>query len=118
MQIPDNILGLIEKYHAGTATAEEKNILNSWYRSFNDEEAEVITNETLAEETLADRIKGRLSESIQQRNTLTALKPRRKWQMPAAAILLFLAVGSYFIFFFKSSKQNIAVTNQTQPKKN
>ena len=115
MQIPDNILGLIEKYHAGTATAEEKNILNSWYRSFNDEEAEVITGETLTEENLAERIRERLSESIQQRNTLIALKPRRKWRVPAAAALLLLAVGSYFIFFFKSSNQGIANTNQTQP---
>ena len=115
MQIPDNILDLIEKYHAGTATAEEKNILNSWYRSFNDEEAEVITTETFAEEVLAERIRERLSESIQQRNKLVALKPRRKWQVPAAAILLFLAIGSYFIFFNKSSKQGIADANPIQP---
>jgi len=36
MQLPENILALIEKFNAGKATSEEKLLLNEWYHSFKD----------------------------------------------------------------------------------
>jgi ferric-dicitrate binding protein FerR (iron transport regulator) len=108
MQIPDNILDLIEKYQAGTATPEEKNTLNAWYRSFNDAEAEIQTSELLTEEQLEERIRNRMLKSIEKKQTLMPLRPRRKWQLPAAAILLFLIAGVYFIFLSKLPKKDTA----------
>jgi len=110
MQIPDNILDLIEKYQAGTATPEEKNTLNAWYRSFDDTEAAIQTNEKLTEEQLAERIRNRMLRSIEQEQTLTVLRPRRKWQLPAAAILLFLIAGVYFILFKLPKKDSTTAT--------
>jgi ferric-dicitrate binding protein FerR (iron transport regulator) len=51
---------------------------------------------------------------MQHGNKLIALKPRRKWQLPVAATLLFLLTGVYFIFFSKSSKQDIDPVSQTK----
>lgn len=112
MQIPENIQVLIEKYQAGTATAEEKLRLNEWYHSFDDTKAELIVTENETEQQLADRIKNRLLETIHQESEEPVTKLRRKWQIPAAAavILILLSAGTYFMFTSKSSKQEVAKT--------
>lgn len=116
MQIPENILVLIEKYHAGTATPEEKLRLNEWYHSFNDTEAELTANENETEQQLADRIKNRLLETIRHEYELVVTRPRRKWQIPAAAavILIPFSIGTYFMFSSKSPKQEIVNTEPTK----
>ena len=117
MQLPENILVLIEKYHDGTATTEEKLLLNEWYHSFNDSEAELTANENETEQQLADRIKNRLLETIRHENETVVTRPRRIWQIPAAAavILIILSIGAYFMFSSKSPKQEIVKTAPTKP---
>ena len=118
MQLPENMLALIEKYHDGTATTEEKLLLNEWYHSFNDSEAELIVTENETEQQLADRIKNRLLETIRHEYELEVTKRRRIWQIPAAAatvILIILSVGTYFMFSSKSPKQEIVKTTPTKP---
>jgi ferric-dicitrate binding protein FerR (iron transport regulator) len=112
MQLPENILTLIEKYQAGKATSEEKRLLNEWYHSFNDNKVEISADENLTEELLSERLKLRLKGTIQQNIKLVALKPRRKWRLAVAVVLLLLSTSAYFIFFAKSSKQEIADTKQ------
>ena len=118
MQLPENMLVLIEKYHDGTATTEEKLLLNEWYHSFNDSEAELTVNENETEQQLADRIKNRLLETIRHENELEVTKHRSIWQIPAAAatvILIILSIGTYFMFSSKSPKQEIVKTAPTKP---
>lgn len=118
MQLPENMLALIEKYHNGTATTEEKLLLNEWYHSFNDSEAELIVTENETEQQLADRIKNRLLETIRHENELEVTKRRRIWQIPAAAatvILIILSIETYFMFSSKSPKQEIVKTTPTKP---
>ena len=100
MQIPENILVLIEKYQSGTATPEEKLRLNEWYHSFNDAKVELIATENDTEQQLADRIKNRLLETIHQVDESEVVRPRRKWQIPAAAavILILISPGAYLCF--------------------
>jgi ferric-dicitrate binding protein FerR (iron transport regulator) len=118
-QIPENILLLTGKYQAGTLTPEERLLLNEWYHSFDDHEVEIPANENLSEALLSERIKLRLQDTIQQHSKLVALKPRRKWRLAAAAVLLLLSTSAYFIFFSRSSKQEIADANlNTTPVKN
>jgi len=117
MRIPENIIILIEKYQAGTATPDEKNRLNEWYHSVNDSEAELITDKT--EQQLGEGILNRLFETIRREEESLPAKPRRRWQLPAAAILLLLlAAGTYFIFSARSPKQDMAGAgnNKQQPK--
>jgi len=110
MQIPDKILVLIEKYQAGTATQEELSLLSEWYHSFNDSETD-MTKENVTEKQLANRIKGRLVETIINENKPVELYPRRKWYLSAAAIILIvLSVGTYIIFASKSTTQEIVKT--------
>src|SRR5690606_41717970 len=109
MQIPESILLLIEKYRAGTATAEEKRQLDEWYHSFNDTEAELLTDEGDNEEQLADRIKDKLFNTINYEKPRAKQAPRRIWRIAAAAVLLaVLGAGSYFIIFNRNPKQEIA----------
>lgn len=115
MQIPQNIQTLIEKYQAGTANAEEKLILNEWYNSFSDAETEIITTEEETEQQISDRIKTRLLTTIDREQESTVAKPRRKWQMTAAAAII-LALGvTYFIVTSKSPKQELVKTQPTKP---
>lgn len=117
MQIPENILVLIEKYQNGTASPEEKFQLDEWYHSFNDSKAELIVTGHDTEQQLAERIKNRLLETIHQVDESEVVIPRRKWQIPAAAavILILLSAGAYFIFSSKSSKQELAKTQPPKP---
>ena len=96
-QLSENILLLIEKYHAGTATPEDKLRLNEWYQSFDDSEAVLERGENDSEQQLGDRIKKRLLETIDQDYDLLAIKPRRKWKIPAiaAVVLVLLSAGIY-----------------------
>jgi len=118
MRIPENILVLIEKYQVDTATQEEILLLNEWYHSFNDSEIELTAKKDETEQQLADRIKNRLLETIRHDyEPVVITRPRRKWQVPAAAavILILLSAGTYFIFISKSSKQEIVKTEPIKP---
>lgn len=119
MQFPENILVLIDKYHAGTATPEEKLLLNEWYHSFNDSEAELTANENEDEQQLADRIKNRLLETIRYENPQIVSRPHRTWQVStavASVILILFSIGTYFIFSSNPTKQEIVKTAPTETK--
>jgi len=110
MQLPKNIIVLIEKYFAGTITPEEKFRLDEWYHSFNDSEIELTENGNETEQGLADRIKSRVLETIDEEYAPVISRPRRTWQLSAAAafILILLFFGTWFIISSKSQKKEIA----------
>lgn len=106
MQIPENLLILIEKYQAGTATPDEKRLLDEWYYSFNDTQAELNVAEGQNEAQIAERMRNRLLAAIHTEN-----KPaKHRWQLSvaASAILVILTVGIYYGFVHGSSKQVLA----------
>ena len=108
MNLPENILALIEKHNAGTITPDEKLRLNEWYHSFNDSEPELTANENETEQQLRDRIKNRLFETIRHQNERVVTSPRRTWQI--------LLIGTYFMLSSKFSKQEIVKTAPTETK--
>lgn len=111
MQIPENILVLIKKYEAGTATPEEKQELNEWYYSFDDSIAVIPSNELDSENELADKIKYRLLQTIRETDESSEVKPKRKWKWTAAAaILILFAAGTYIWFSAKPVTKEIAKT--------
>jgi len=110
MPLQEKILALIEKYFAGTITPDEKNHLDDWYHSFNDDEIELTLDDPENEKQLFERIRLRLLNTI-HKDQLKGVKGKgRKWLLPAAAavtILILLSVG-YLMFSTKSSKTGIA----------
>ncbi|MBI2275294.1 MAG: FecR domain-containing protein [Bacteroidetes bacterium] len=114
MHIPENIQILIEKYQSGKASPEETRMLNSWYRSFNDSQVEFTATENDAEVQLEERIKNRILHTL--RDEIKPAGARFRWQMPmvAAAVLLLLSAGLYFLLPYRFQKQQL-VSFATQP---
>ena len=118
MNIPENILVLIEKYQNNTATPEEKYLLDEWYHSFNDVKTEIITTEDLTEFMLGDKIRNKIAVTvIREKNTIPG-KSRRRWISAAASVILLISIGAFFLLSNKFSKQDIAKSTPVDPKIN
>jgi transmembrane sensor len=116
MQIPEHILSLIEKFRAGTITVTEQQQLNEWYHSFDDTISFIEISENITEEQLAERIRTRLLNTIQT-TVIVELPRHNKWRMPAvaAAVLLLIATGIYFLFLKKPKEHVVAKTVPSVP---
>ncbi len=108
MQIPQNILILIEKYLAGTATEQEKLIVNNWYQSYQDEDVEIITPEINSKVLTEQRIKERLLATISE-NESERRKGINKWWIRSAAAVLLTGLAVYFFIVSDNKKQNTPV---------
>jgi len=104
MQIPQNIIILIEKYLAGSATQEERFIVNKWYQSYQDDNVEIVTNKINSKELTEQRIKERLSATINENR-----KGINKWWMRSAAAVLLTGLAVYFFITPDNKKQNTVV---------
>ena len=65
MELSSALLIAIEKYLAGTATPQEQQLVNEWYHSFNDDEIELPTTILELKTKVAERLWGRISDSIE-----------------------------------------------------
>lgn len=120
MQPNENIQVLIDRYLAGTATAEEKLRFNEWYHSFNDNEAYLAATGNETEQQLADRIKNRLLISIREKKKPVLRSfSRRNWQIAAAVIFVLASFGIYFIISSEPKTRELVKVEPpgTQPKK-
>lgn len=124
MQIPENILALIDKYQKGQIAAEEKQTLDEWYHSFENSIAEVHTNEEMSEQMLYERIKNRLLVTIADNKEAVPVKAsQRKTYLAVAAAIVFLALlstGAYYLLYSNRSvkelvKQDRPVQKTTAP---
>jgi len=117
MQIPENIVALIDKCLSGKATPEEKELLNKWYHSFNDAAVDVRLTSMQNEEQIAERIKLRLLSTVQNSTVAKAERPHRIWwRIPAAAaVFLLIASSIFFTFNPKNKKQELVKTELNRP---
>ncbi|MEO9211054.1 MAG: FecR domain-containing protein, partial [Ginsengibacter sp.] len=118
MQFPKNILALIDKYQTEGATNEEKDILNAWYHSFNDTQIDLTTSdENLKEDQIFERIKMRLLDTIYQIEEPKVTTKSHRWKLSAAAaaILIFISIGTYFFISHQLSNKEIAKINLPKP---
>lgn len=112
--IPENIQILIEKHQSGNALPEEIQMLNDWYRSFNDSNVEFTAAENDTEDQMEQRIKNRILHTLS--DEIKSASTTFRWQMPmvAASILLLLSAGLYFLLPTRLQKQQQA-SFVTQP---
>ena len=86
MEIPENIVRLIHKYHAGTLTPAETSELNVWYHSFDDSEISLDAGDDETEQQIAERIKSRLRKTIHGKDNMMAVNHGPNWRRFAAAV--------------------------------
>jgi transmembrane sensor len=116
MQLPENILFLIEKYLSGTISEDEKTFLNQWYRSFNDHEVELKNDEDETEQALKSRIHARLLKTIHSEKPHRTISHHQWLRSAAAAVIVVLSVSLYLTFLYKSSKSELATKSETETK--
>jgi len=112
MQSPKNLLQLIEKYQAGTATPEEKQVLHDWYHSFDDEQAEIFS-EDLREEFLEQHLLERLRASVKEEKPRGILSLLKRWQV--AALLLLVPATIFVILTNKPAAPDAEAVAETRP---
>lgn len=94
--IPDYIQVLVQKYLDKTATAEEVEMLNHWYRSFDDEEVVVHSNESAR--TVFSRLKSRLRKLLQKRLPVFTLHKHGFVRMAAIFLGILLISSLYYLY--------------------
>ncbi|MCJ8208836.1 FecR domain-containing protein [Mucilaginibacter sp. RS28] len=102
------VLELISKYNNGTASEEEKGLIEAWYLQFEQQGlADIPDNEREAD---LNEIWARLSAQTRKSNPLTLW---RKLSV-AAAVLLFAAVGIYFFANHSNGDQQEVIAKIAQ----
>ncbi len=100
-QLPENLIYAINKYLEGTASDREREQVNSWYRSFNDEEVEIPANSLDMKDQIDTRLKLRLKEVMENSDKKEInVYPLRRILIRrialAAAVILIISTGAYF----------------------
>lgn len=91
----EDIRDLLERYNAGTCSDAEKVFVQDWYMQFEHNDLE-----DLSEKERANDLE-RIAELLPVRREKT--RPVYLWAKVAAAVLLILSAGSYFMFHQKTS---------------
>lgn len=102
---------LIEKIHAGTASEDEVRYFECWYAQF-EKPADIW--ETMGEQPsrfrdeLFSRVNAQIQEPIKPASSYHSL---RRWYAVAAACLLFLFSGLFYVWFSSRMQGDHALTN-------
>jgi len=96
----DQLLQAIERYLAGQATAAEKQVLNDWYRSFNDADVEVGVDEPDYAQVVEARLRLRIQESTGiDIAPAKEIRTTRLWPR-VAVVAAAVAALALFVYFF------------------
>ncbi len=101
---------LIDKYLDGTASPQEKALLEEYYNRL--EKMGTLNLSAEEKEALKEEMYHNIQSEISERKIIP-LYQRSIFRVAAAAvILIFLAAGGYFVFFNRDNKQPIASNKQ------
>ncbi len=120
MPVDQQFLNAIENYLSGTATTEEKLMINAWYHSFSDETVEVTSAEKDLLRKIESHLRSRLTISTGV-NIGQPIKPERSNLFlltriaAAAVILIFISIGGYFLLHKIQPVQQIAQQQNIAP---
>lgn len=116
MSIPSHIRRIADRYLSGTATPEERAILDDWYRSFDDRFVELPPDAENHPDRLGERMRTRLMRELQEPGVVS-IRPRyRSWMRVTAATLLLLVglgLGIRMIWFSPAEVTDSAPVTRT-----
>lgn len=96
-QIPEYLQRLVEKYLDGTATQEERTLVDEWYQAHS---SEVEAGVDESEEQLDRRIKERLDGLVRRDKGVVSIARKRFLKVAAAVIFLIGISGVVYFFLF------------------
>jgi len=111
MQIPEHLKKAVDNYLAGTATSSEKQQVNDWFQSFNDEEVAVSADVTDQWSKLREDMRTGIQASIQRQEPLAkpdSVRFLSLYRWVAAASIALLVCGGYFYFSQRTPSINTA----------
>lgn len=127
MQTPENIIKIIDRYFAGTATEQEKELLSTWYDQFDEDDVALLSGYVKADDASKERVKQRIKATLGLPEELwkpatTEKIPEQKavvlrWRNWAAAAVLLLVAGSiYFLYKINTQPEaQFAYTGNVMP---
>ena len=99
-QLPESLLGAINRNLDGIATHEDKEQVNEWYHSFNDTDVEIpnsFDSKDQIDNRLRTRLKQLMGDSDSQEIFIHTHRKILLFKVAAAAIIIFvLSTGTYF----------------------
>lgn len=110
MNIPDHIQELIRKYGQGQLSTAEKQELDNWYHSFDDQQTVVSDVPQGSEKDLSAQIAFRLQESLaaeEDQLEPVAGKASRRWYTSVAIALIFILLSGS-VYYFMTPDQTAA----------
>jgi len=99
--VPDSIQSLIHRYLDGSATRDEKKLLDEWYYAFSPEDFTFLSDEE--ENEIGRRMKDRLDEYLYFQRKAVPDK-RRLHFFRAAAVLSIVSISS-LLYYFLANRQ-------------
>lgn len=106
---------LIRKYLSGTATEEEKLLLESWYQPNSELEVYISEGTENTEQDLHDKILNRLRATTQQQPAPVKLMPLWKKMVAAAAVLAVVSAGTWYLLHTNKKEAPKEMAQQTEP---
>jgi len=102
MEVPNEIIDLIPKYLAGTATDDERAMINEWYRTYTLPAVVIFTSQS--EKEIGERIKTRLAQSLKSSRLASVFRWRGIAKIAAVFLVIALSAGLYW---FRASRGDV-----------
>ncbi|HEX5026770.1 MAG TPA: FecR domain-containing protein [Agriterribacter sp.] len=99
--VPDSIQSLIHKYLDGSATRDEKKLLDEWYYTFSPEDFTFLSDEE--ENEIGRRMKDRLDEYLYFQRK--AVRDKRRFNFLRVAAVLSIVSISSLLYYFLANRQ-------------
>jgi len=108
---------LLRRYLSGNASANEKKRVEEWYASFEEKEFPVSASQNDSSDA-KEKIYRRVIDELNIQRPAVPLYQRFSFRLTAAAILILLITGSYFVFFQPGKNETVVAAAGKEKYKN
>lgn len=107
----EKLAELAHKFINGTASAEEKKLLHSWYDAWQDDDEIISLQEFETKEDVGNKILLRIRREFSKTNEVPVIKPRRyffRYIAASAMVILIISLAFYLFFTPEHEKKIVA----------